>query len=204
MGQNTRLKTIVVHGHAYFVTTRVHEGLPIFYCPNLCQIIINGLNFYRQAKQSNLLGYVIMPTHLHYIFWPYGKYSIIEILRDFKKQTAKDIIKELKKIKQGGWINNPIQMDKGGITNPTSPEWAQGMLNLFFHNSIKQEYKVWQSNNWVTNIYSESFLITKLNYIRQNPVKAGFVRQETDYVFSSARNYYFNDNSLIKIDHHEI
>ena len=37
--------------------------------------------------------------------------------------------------------------------------------------------------------YSNKFIEQKLNYIHQNPVKAGIVDKAEDYVYSSARNY---------------
>jgi hypothetical protein len=39
----------------------------------------------------------------------------------------------------------------------------------------------------------------KLEYIHQNPVKAGFVEKPEDYLYSSARNYY-GIKGLIDID----
>lgn len=39
-----------------------------------------------------------------------------------------------------------------------------------------------------------------MNYIHQNPVKAGIVENAQDYLYSSARNYIDNMNSVIEID----
>lgn len=41
---------------------------------------------------------------------------------------------------------------------------------------------------------------TKLHYIHNNPVKAGMITKSEDYKYSSARNYAFGDNSILKID----
>lgn len=184
------LKTINIEGQAYFVTSKVHKDKNVFVYQKFCQIIIDNLNFYRQSKIFKLLGYVIMPNHLHTIIWPFGKYTISEILRDFKKQVSKEIIHFLRE----GGIRNPATT--GRIKNPTFSE----LLKTFTVNSKKQEYKVWQSRNWIENIYSQKFLAQKLNYIHTNPVKAGFVKDLVDWPYSSAKNYYLNDGSIIKID----
>ena len=42
-------------------------------------------------------------------------------------------------------------------------------------------------------------LITKLDYIHNNSVKAGLVEYSEDYRFSSARNYIMDDHSVIKV-----
>lgn len=195
-----KLLIIDIPGHAYFVTTRVARGLRLFVDDIYNEIIINNFIFYRKAKCFKLLGYVIMPDHLHYIILPVGQYTISDILRDFKKQTSKDILRRLKKDKRAGRILNPTCGNTSGIKNPASPAWARRLLGLFFKNSIKQEYQVWQSRNWTVNIYSEKFFHRKLGYIHQNPVKAGLVKNAVDYKYSSARNYYLGDYSVIKID----
>ena len=142
----SNLKTINILGHAYFITTRVAGGISLFIDDSYCQIIINNFNFYRKTKQFKLVGYVIMPTHMHYIIWPIGRYSISEILRDFKKQTAKDIIKHLKQDKRAGRIFNP-PFQSSGIMNPAYTLGARKLLELFYKNSVKQEYQVWQARN---------------------------------------------------------
>jgi len=38
-------------------------------------------------------------------------------------------------------------------------------------------------------LHSLEFIRQKLNYIHNNPVRAGIVEQPEDYIFSSARNY---------------
>ena len=48
-------------------------------------------------------------------------------------------------------------------------------------------------------IQNEAMLLTKLDYIHNNPVKAGIVDSPEKYLFSSARNYSLDDHSVIKI-----
>ena len=49
-------------------------------------------------------------------------------------------------------------------------------------------------------VTSEKILADKLNYIHFNPVKAGLVENMIDWKYSSARNYYCGDNSIIKVN----
>jgi putative transposase len=185
------LKTINIEGQAYFVTSKVYKDKNLFVYQKFCQIIIENLRFYRKSKDFKLLAYIIMPNHLHIIIWPVGKYNISEILRDFKKQTSKEIIKILRE----GGIRNPT-ITSGRIKNPTFSD----LLKLFTVNSKKQQYKVWQSRNWVENIYSDKFLEQKTNYIHNNPVRAKLVEKAEDYPYSSFKNYFFNGKFLINID----
>ena len=49
-------------------------------------------------------------------------------------------------------------------------------------------------------IRSEKWFFQKLNYIHNNPVKAGLVEMPEDWSYSSGRNYINGDHSVIKID----
>jgi putative transposase len=60
--------------------------------------------------------------------------------------------------------------------------------------------KIWQTGSHPEGIESGKFFDQKLNYIHENPVRKGFVRSPEDWLYSSARNYYLNDHSMIKID----
>ncbi len=61
-------------------------------------------------------------------------------------------------------------------------------------------FKVWTSNNHPEEIYSNDFLQTKLNYIHQNPVRAGLVDNPVHYKYSSASNYESN-KGIMEIDY---
>ncbi|MDZ7798275.1 MAG: hypothetical protein U5L76_01505 [Patescibacteria group bacterium] len=56
------------------------------------------------------------------------------------------------------------------------------------------------NNFYDFNIYSENKLEQKLNYIHNNPVKAKIVKKPEDYKWSSYRNYYLDDDSIIEIN----
>lgn len=58
----------------------------------------------------------------------------------------------------------------------------------------------WQENFYEHAIRNEQDFTEKMNYIHNNPVKANFVKDPGDFKYSSFRNYYLNDDSLIAID----
>ena len=69
-------------------------------------------------------------------------------------------------------------------------EW---MLKLFedeAEKSIKHKnYKFWKVGNHAIEIYSSKFTWEKINYIHNNPVKAGYVDKSYHWKYSSASNY---------------
>jgi putative transposase len=168
-----------VEGYVYYITTVTYNRLPIFTRPSFIIPLIDSLNFYHYKHDFKLLGYVIMPDHIHLLIWPFGESTISDIMRGYKEFTAKRIVRQAEAENTEEWIAAFRQAgrDTGRSNN-----------------------KVWQDSYWDTNIYTERFLRQKLNYIHHNPIRAGLVDRPEDYVYSSYRNYTLEEEWLIEID----
>jgi putative transposase len=121
-----------------------------------------------------------MPSHFHWIVEINPSYgSISDIMRDIKKQSAWDLMDALKR------------------------ERKFGLLNLFARcakNYESQQRKLWMPRFDDKAIQSEQALLGILDYIHNNPVKAGMVDTPEEFLYSSARNYYLDDHSVIKVN----
>jgi hypothetical protein len=60
-------------------------------------------------------------------------------------------------------------------------------------------FGIWQPGVNPVLCHSHKFLCQKLNYIHQNPVRAGIVDKPDDYICSSARNYLGRKDCLIPV-----
>jgi putative transposase len=56
-------------------------------------------------------------------------------------------------------------------------------------NSKNDAYQIWTNSNHPEECFSEEFTYIKMNYIHENPVRAGIVKKAEDYIHSSAANY---------------
>lgn len=67
------------------------------------------------------------------------------------------------------------------------------MLRMMQHagnrNKNNIDWQLWQQHNHPIEITNNKILQQKLEYIHLNPVKAGFVAEPQDYVYSSALDY---------------
>ncbi len=135
-------------------------------------IINDAVKYYQQHKGLVVYAYCIMPNHVHMIIQAVGKYSVSEILRDLKKFTSVSIIKKLENER---------------------PDDYQVILDKFMEVGKKfkriTKYKVWQDGNRAKLLYSNKFILEKLNYIHNNPVEYGLCDVPWHYKFSSATNY---------------
>jgi len=168
-----------IEGHIYYITSVVYNRLPIFTRPSFIIPLIDSLNYYRHQQEFKLLGYVIMPDHIHLVIWPCGASTVSEIMRDYKKFTSTRVIRQAKAEDISEWI---VAFQQAG------------------EETDRSDNKVWQDSYWDENIYSERFLRQKLNYIHHNPLRAGLVAHPADYPYSSYRNYELGEEWLIEID----
>lgn len=173
------LPRLHIEGHIYYITTVVYNRLPIFTRPSFVIPLIDSLNFYRYKQEFKLLGYVIMPDHVHFIIWPFGGATVSDIMRDYKKFTSVRLIRQAE------------------VENIT--EWTTAFEQAG-EETGRSDNKVWQDSYWDENVYTRRFLLQKLNYVYRNPLRAGLVEHPADYYYSSYRNYELGEEWLIEID----
>ncbi len=100
-----------------------------------------------------------------------------DIIRDFKtglafQFTATQIIRAIEnnpKESRKKWLNWLLKKDKTGLAT-----------QIWF----------WEEGYHAEEIYSEEFFMTKSRYIHMNPVRAGIVEKEEEYLNSSCGDFY--------------
>ena len=113
-----------------------------------------------------------MSNHLHLIASSDENNRISDIIRDFKKYTAKKIIHEMETI------------------NESRKDWVLSKFE-FAGKHLKRisKYKFWKDDNHAITLDGTTMLLQKLEYIHQNPVKADIVDEPQYYKYSSAIDY---------------
>ncbi len=56
-------------------------------------------------------------------------------------------------------------------------------------NSANEEYQFWQNESYPVALYSDEVIEQKIDYIHENPVRAGFVDQPKNFYYSSANPF---------------
>ena len=156
-------------GGLFFLTLSVVSWLDVFTRSEYSDIIIKNLGYSIQHKDLEIYAYVIMPSHIHLIAGR-REGKIGDWLRDFKSFTAKEIIRDIQE--------NPQESRK------------ETLLYMFryFAKVKKQnkEFLFWQKTNYPVDITSAAILHQKMEYIHQNPVRAGYVDEPNYWRYSSA------------------
>ena len=68
-------------------------------------------------------------------------------------------------------------------------EWLNIVFEYHGRFKNKQNNQLWTHENHAELICSQKFIEQKVDYIHDNPVRAGIVSKPEDYLYSSARNY---------------
>jgi putative transposase len=153
----------------YFVTLTIVGWVNLFDREVYKQIVIDNLKYCQEKEQLEIFAYVVMSNHIHLVCRRMDN-DLNELLGRFKSYTSKQFLKEIKE--------NPQESRK---------EW---LLKLFeeYAKANKQysTFHIWQYTSHPVYLYSLEFIKQKINYIHQNPVKAGYVFEAEHYKYSSA------------------
>ncbi len=156
----------------YFLTMTVVDWVDVFTRPVYKDIIADSLQFCQEKKGLVVYSWVLMTNHLHLLVQVEQGKKLGDIIRDFKRFTANNIIEAIKS------------------ENESRREW---LLHKFEWNtkfkSSHEHYQFWQAGNHAKECFTAEFIKEKLYYIHENPVRAGIIEYPEDYLYSSARNY---------------
>jgi putative transposase len=163
----------------HFLTHTIVDWIDVFTRKELADIIVSSLNYCIENKGLEVYVWCLMPSHLHMIARTAerSENDLSGIMRDFKKYTSGKIVETISEINESRreWMTSHFQ---------TGPN----------------EFHVWQEGMRPIELFTKRFTNQKMNYIHNNPVVAGIVREPQDYLLSSAYDYYnFNKKGLVKI-----
>lgn len=78
----------------YFITTTAVGHAHLFRRDVIKQILIDSLHHLRISRGMKLFVFVIMPNHIHVIAHFSEEYPLSDVMRDFKKFTARQIYRQ--------------------------------------------------------------------------------------------------------------
>jgi REP element-mobilizing transposase RayT len=167
----------------HFITFAVVEWVDVFTRKEYRDIVLESIKHCQLEKGLWLHCWCIMSNHLHLIASA-KNHDLSNVLRDFKKFTSKQIVMAIEANKQ-----------------ESRREW---MLKIFKtageQNSRNKNYQFWRQDNRPQELYSSAFVFQKMSYIHNNPVEAGIVDKPHEYLYSSARDYfYYKKRGLLDI-----
>ncbi len=169
----------------HFITFSIVEWIDVFTRSLYKEILVGSLKYCIDQKGLRLNAWIIMPNHVHLIMSAKRDFIISNILRDLKKFTSKQIYKAIDE--------NQMESRKTWLTYMFKRAGSK--------NSNNKEFQFWQNDNHPIELNNPFILKQKLDYLHENPVRAGIVFEPQDYVYSSAVDYFTDRKGMLAIEH---
>ena len=161
-----------------YVTVVTHNRVPVFRSPQACQFLIDAISKAMATYPLKLIGYAVMPDHLHLIVNPLEQ-NIEMVLKQIKGASAHHII---------AWLR------------AEGYERFLEKLKLDIQQKRSHQYALWMKRFFPVELWSIKFVQQKLQYVHNNPVSAGLCKHPAEWKWSSYRAYFPHEPGSVPIE----
>ena len=167
----------------YFITFTCYDWLRVI---ELSQGYNSVYNFFKALKNQmhDVLAYVIMPNHLHFLLhYNGGSKNLNTVIGNGKRFIAYEIVELLKQKREHALLEKLSAAVK-------DKDRSRG-----------KKHEVWKDGFDVKECRTEKFILQKLIYIHENPVRGRWKLCETsvDYLHSTAKFYFNGTQQLFEV-----
>jgi putative transposase len=169
------LKRFYGKGHLHFITFSCYRRLPLLKAARARDVFVKELSKIRDEMGFHLVGYVVMPEHVHLLISEPTQGTPSHVLQKLKLRVAR----KLRKRRRSG---------------------SEAQMRLPFAETGEPLRAFWQARFYDFNVYTRGKKREKLNYMHANPVVRGLVEHPRDWPWSSWSFYRGGEEGLIRID----
>jgi len=163
-------KRLKIKGQALaFVTTTTNNRVPVFNDKTIANEVIDQFSESLKYYNVSLVGYALMPSHLHALIGFRNIERLPKFMQSFKILSSKRIKQLI----------------------------GQNEICRFMVNG---NFRFWRPRYDEFIITSEKQFKTKLEYIHNNPVKAGLVNNPLNWKYSSVICWLTDKKGILEID----
>jgi REP-associated tyrosine transposase len=169
------LKRYYGHGDLHFVTFSCYQRKPLLGTSRARDCFVEILNEVHEQYSFLLVGYVVMPEHVHLLMSESESATPSTVLRVVKQRVSRALRNRGRATPRNRGLRRPAG--------------AEVSLPSF-----------WQRRFYDFNVWSHAKRNEKLDYMHLNPVKRGLVSLPGDWPWSSWLFYETGKTGLVKID----
>ena len=151
-------------GQARFLTFSCYRRLPLFDNDRIKDAVVEQFRVAQTETKFETFAWVVMPEHIHLLIVPsLPTYPVGEVLRKIKEPLARRVLKR--------WT----ELEAPVLSRLTDPRGHRHF---------------WQrGGGYDRNLFSETQVREKADYIHANPVRRGLVERAEQWRWSSMRFY---------------
>jgi putative transposase len=169
------LKRYYGRGDLHFVTFSCYRRLPLLGTIRARNVFVHALEKIRERYGFLLVGYVVMPNHVHLLVSEPPKGTPAVVLEALKQRVSRDLRRNERHAAAG---QSQVPPKKSGEELP----------------------RFWQPRFYDFNVYSAKKRREKLEYMHANPVERGLVNDPAAWMWSSYSFYEKGEPGVVKID----
>ena len=169
------LKRYYGAGDLHFITCSCYRRQPLLGTPRRRDLLLTVLEQVRRRYQFVVVGYVVMPEHIHLLISEPQEKTPSTVMQALKLGFARRVIAEAKRDNR----SKPVLFDNG-------PQ------------------HIWQKRFYDFNVWTEHKRIEKLRYLHRNPVKRGLVASPELWRWSSFRAYVLGESGPVRVNEWEV
>jgi putative transposase len=162
--------------HLHFITCSCYRRRPLLGTARNRDAFLKILDEVRTRYQFSLVGYVVMPEHIHLL------------ISEPKVGTPSTVMQVLKQR-----VSRLLRRKTRYRRNPNQ-------LALWQDKPREAPRSFWQRRFYDFNVWSRKKRIEKLNYMHMNPVKRGLAVGPMSWAWSSYRFYQYGENCMCAPD----
>ena len=159
-------------GHLHFITCSCYRRRPLLGTAKRRDLFLKVLEQVRKRYQFVIVGYVVMPEHIHLLVSEPQEHTPSTVMQALKLGFSRRVLAEQRRRR------NPAQ----ALLFPPLPQ------------------PIWQARFYDFNVWSVRKRVEKLRYMHRNPVTRGLVNSPELWRWSSYRAYAFAERGPVRIN----
>jgi putative transposase len=169
-----RLKRYYGQRHLHFITCSCYRRLPLLRSARAKNLFAKVLGEVRGRYGFALVGYVVMPEHIHLLIGEPARGTPSTVMQVLKQRVSHRLRRKRRT--------------------------SAAQLRLRFDHSDDSLPRFWQLRFHDFNVWSHKKRVEKLQYMHLNPVKRGLALHPKDWPWSSFSFYANRKPGLVPID----
>ena len=166
----SRLKRYYGDDHLHFLTCTCYHRQKWLGEPKRRDLFLHILEEARQRYGFVVVGYVVMPEHIHLLISEPEQGTPSTVMQVVKQRFARRVLRRKRA--------------------------SSTQLKLW----TEEQPHVWQKRFYDFNVWSRRKRVEKLRYTHRNPVKRGLVLEPEQWAWSSYRGYALGEEGIVKLN----
>jgi putative transposase len=169
-----RLRRAYGTGYLHFITFSCYQRRPLLGAPQCRDLFLRILEETRSRYGIVVVGYVIMPEHVHLLLSEPEESNHSVVLQVLKQRFSRELLERLRKRQ----------------SRPDGSLW----------NTVLEQGHVWQRRFYDFVVWNRHKRAEKLRYMHENPVRRGLVASPEEWRWSSYRAYADEDSGPVLVN----